>query len=135
MVRNYKPTGRPKGRPRKDGRPPKKGGYKARGRQDRERAVRKAVKEQKALAALPSVEVLHECFMVDSDGALVWKARPESHFRDAKNPSAMEQFNSKYPGRMAGALDRKTGKRPYVRLFGHWQSVEKIIAAMKEAGL
>lgn len=48
---------------------------------------------------LPSLEFLRELFEYHEDGYLIWKVRPESHFRTVKG---CRGFNSKKAGTVAG---------------------------------
>jgi hypothetical protein len=56
------------------------------------------------------IEYLHECFDYDPDtGALVWRERPLSHF---KNAHGMNIFNAKNAGNRAGKISR--GRVTYI---------------------
>lgn len=51
---------------------------------------------------LPPLELLHSCFVLTDDGALVWRIRPESHFSSSR---IARWWNKKYAGKVAGRMD------------------------------
>lgn len=70
-------------------------------RRELTRKGRKGHKSEKPVGGkeLPSLEVLNELFEYHEDGHLIWKTRPESHFRTAQG---CRVFNSKKAGSIAG---------------------------------
>lgn len=135
MVRTYKPTGKPRGRPRKDGKPPRKGGYIKDPKRKAPKKQGEAASAWRVAAAtepLPPTDYLAECFRREGD-VLIWKERPASHFEGwAKRSDAMERFNSERPGKVAGFPSKN---RVFVACRGKNYTISRIVTAMKEAGL
>lgn len=75
---------------------------------------------------MPDYDYLHECFIYQ-DGCLIWKKRPESHFRTKR---AFSMWNSKCGGKIAGRIMR--GKSQYIQvgLDGIRYLAHRIILAM-----
>jgi hypothetical protein len=74
---------------------------------------------------IPSIDILKECFNYTEDGFLVWKIRPESHF---KNTQYANSFNARFHGVKAGSM--RGLEYLYVYISGKPYSSHRIIAKM-----
>jgi hypothetical protein len=81
-----------------------------------------------------NLEYVQECFELDNNGNVIWKERPEEHFKTAK---ACRSFNTRHASKLAGDTRtrcNKTGvkvKMPSITLRGVNINLKRIAYLLK----